>query len=453
MVIKNSDLNKLNEQYEKDGNQLVVMYGRRGCEKEKVIREFLADKQYFYFRCRNSAVEHQKRMFGEEMSERFNFNLAKESYEDYFNHIKADGPAKMVLVIDEADLITKRDPDFINAIFRLKNKKLYAGPVFILLASSSIVWAENDIKELFEAKYKKVDEIIKVGELNFLDVVRVFPSFSVSDCIKVYGVIGGVPEYLSKWDINKSFKQNICKLVLAEDGPLFNEAESMVAAELRELSVYYSILSAIAKGNNKLNDIYLATGFSRAKISVYMKNLASFDIVEKVVSLQTGGWDNAKKGIYQIKDTLINFWFTFVYENLSDLHLMKPTEFYEKYIEKELDTYLNRYFRNVCIEYMMLLNKIGKVPFPVNKIGTWLGKNGTIDIIAQSTDRQNIIGICNWDKPFLTMDMVDEMLEAMQYAKVSSEHFYLFSAKSFEITVQERAKEDSRFELVDMNEL
>ncbi len=38
-----------------------------------------------------------------------------------------------------------------------------------------------------------------------------------------------------------------------------------------------------------MNDLYRTTGFSRAKISVYMKNLAAFDIIQKVVSFETGG--------------------------------------------------------------------------------------------------------------------------------------------------------------------
>ena len=50
------------------------------------------------------------------------------------------------------------------------------------------------------------------------------------------------------------------------------------------------------------------------------ENLSHFDIVEKVQSFQTGGWENAKKGVYQIKDTFINFWFKFVFPHMSDLY-------------------------------------------------------------------------------------------------------------------------------------
>ena len=226
-----------------------------------------------------------------------------------------------------------------------------------------------------------------------------------------------------------------------------------ISAELRELSVYNTILSAIAQGYNKLNDLYLKTGYSRAKISVYMKNLSHFDIVEKVQSFQTGGWENAKKGVYQIKDTFINFWFKFVFPHMSDLYLLKPYEFYDRYIAPELGTYLKRYFRNVCMEYMMLLNQMGRMPFPVHKIGTWVGKTGNIDIIAQSTDRRNIVGLCNWDQPQLTSQMCEELYQNMEKAKIRSEHIFLFSATRFEPMLAEHAKTDDRFELIDMNEL
>ena len=323
----------------------------------------------------------------------------------------------------------------------------------IILASSSIVWAEQDLDDAFGDDSKRIDAKMKLEDFTFLELVRTFPSLPVSECIKIYGAIGGVPGYMEHWSANRSFKDNICRLVLTEGGYLFDMAQEIISSELRELSVYNTILSAIAQGHNKLNDLFLTTGYSRAKISVYMKNLSHFDIVEKIVSFETGGWDNAKKGIYRIKDTFVNFWFKFVFPYMSDLYRLTPEDFYDKHIEKELDSYMNRYFCDVCMEDLQLLNKIGRVPFAIHKMGTWIGKTGTIDIIAQSSDRQNIVGLCNWEKPYITMEMCEKLYESMEKARVQSNHFYLFSAKAFEPALIEVAKKDSRFELIDMNEL
>ena len=415
--------------------------------------EFLKGKKFFYYRCRQASADEQRKMMGEEISKSFDVKLLKNTYDEYFNRIKSGDPSKFVLVIDEAQFAMKKDEELINSIIKLKNKKLYPGPIMIVVASSSIVWAEQDREVTFKEEIKRVDEFIKIKDLNFLEVVRTFPSLAVRDSIMVYGVLGGVPSYLEKWDVNSSFKKNICNLIINTNGPLHDEALHVISQELRELSVYNTILATIARGQNKLNDLFHETGFSRAKISVYMKNLNHFDIVEKLVSFETGGWDNAKKGVYQIKDTFINFWFKFIYPHQSDLYLMSDEEFYDTYIADEINEYLERYFRNVCMEYLMLLNQMGQLPFAIHKVGTWVGKTGNIDIIAQSEDRQNVIGFCNWNNPQMTMEMCEQMATAMEKAKLDSDNYYLFSATEFEPDLKRYVTMDPRFRLINMNEL
>ena len=312
-MFKQSELKKLEDLYGESGNQLVVLYGPMNCEKEELIRTFISDKKFFYYRARKASAKEQLSMMGEEVAKKFDVRIQKNTYDEYFNRVKSGNPTKLVVVIDEFEQIAKKDPEFMQSILKLKNRRLYPGPVMIILASSSIVWAEQDMDEVIgEESAKKIDARIKIPNLNFLEVVRVFPEFSVSETIKVYGVLGGVPGYLKRWNTKKSFKQNICDLILSENGYFFKMAEELVSSELRELSVYNTILMAIAKGENKLNDLFHYTGYSRPKISVYMKNLSHFDIIEKVVSFETGGWDNAKKGVYRIKDTYINFYYRFV---------------------------------------------------------------------------------------------------------------------------------------------
>lgn len=453
MIINSRSLKLVQECFEESGNRLIMLYGQKHSEKETLMREFLKDKKYFYYRCRPASELEQSRMMGEEISEQFDAKLAQQSYEEYFKRVKSGGPEKLVIWIDEAQYVMKKDPSFWEAVLKLRARRLYPGPVLIILSSSSIVWCEQDVKEESPQIAAKIDRWIKLDDLNFLEVVRAFPDYSVRESIQIYGVLGGVPGYLNLWNVEESYKENICRLVLSPKGALFNEVQDILGLELRELSVYNTILSAIAQGYNKLNDLFLYTGMSRAKISVYMKNLAHFDIVEKVVSFETGGWENAKKGVYQIKNTFVNFWFKFIYSHQSQLYTLSSEDFYDTYIALELENYLNRYFRNVCMEYLSLLNQMGRLPVKVNKMGTWIGKKGHIDIVAQSTARERIVAVCNWENPALTVDMVQEMFLAMKQAKIQAEHYYLFSAKAFAPALVALAKEDRRFELIDMNEL
>ena len=454
MVVKTSILKELETLYAQSGNQLMVLYGREDSEKELLIKTFVQNKKYFYYRARQVSELEQRSQMGTEIAKRFDATLQKNTYEEYFNRVKSGDPSKLVIVIDEFQYIAKKDASFIEAILKLKAKRLYPGPVMILLCSSAVSWAEKEMDACIgETAVKQLDHKMKLTSLNFLEVVRALPNYPVAECIKVYGIIGGVPGYINRWNDKADIKTNICRLILSPNGYMYDAAEKLIGASLRELSVYETILGHIAAGHDKLNDLYQTTGFSRAKISVYMKNLSAFDIIQKVVSFETGGWDNAKKGIYRIRYNYVNFWFHFIYPHVSDLYMMGIEEFYDTYIAPGLDAYLGRYFAEVCMEYLGLLGVVGKLPLKIAKMGTWIGKEGTIDIIAQDNIRQNMVGLCNWEKPELTMQMCEELFANMEKAKISAEYYFLFSAKGFAEDVVAMAEKDKRFILVDMNEL
>ena len=109
-----------------------------------------------------------------------------------------------------------------------------------------------------------------------------------------------------------------------------------LAEELREPAVYNTILCTMAAGNNKLNDMYHCTGFSRAKISVYLKNLMEIDLVEK-----TGA------GIYRIAKSHIRFYFYFIFPHLSFLESIAPAQFYELFVADAFQEFLRETYREI----------------------------------------------------------------------------------------------------------
>ena len=65
------------------------------------------------------------------------------------------------------------------------------GPVMILLCSSVVSWIGENEDCIGTDAVKKIDQTIKLSNLNFLEVVRVLPDYPVSECIR-FNVIGGV---------------------------------------------------------------------------------------------------------------------------------------------------------------------------------------------------------------------------------------------------------------------
>ncbi len=453
MVTRTNELKKLESIYQSSDNNFILLYGRIGCSMESLLDAFTTGKPYFYYKSRQCSDAKQLQYLSEQICTAYDRSVACESFDECFKSFRSKDGSKLVVIIDAAQHAIKKSNDLFSSLIKLKNKKLYPGKVMIIVASDSIVWSENNFKDIADTKFSSVDETVKLENLSFLDIVRAFPDYSVAQCVSTYGIIGGVSDYLDRWNGKKSIKANVCENILASTGFLYSAAEGYIATELRELSCYNTILGSIASGNEKLNDLFADTGYSRAKISVYIKNLSAFDVVDKAVSFETGGWDNTKKGVYRISDPYINFWFTFVYPHLSELVSYTPEAFYDKYIAPYLDEYLQIYFVNVCREYLHLLNMVGQLPIKLVKIGTWIGKESTIDVIGQSSNRENVVGICNWADKSMSFDRYEELQESMKKARISANTIFLFSATKFDNKLVELSKENKSVVLVDMTEL
>ena len=114
---------------------------------------------------------------------------------------------------------------------------------------------------------------------------------------------------------------------------------------------------------------------------------------------------------------------------------------------------MNRYFVQVCGEYLALMSRVHKLPIELTKQGTWIGKQGTIDIVAQDAVRNTIVGCCNWSKPAMTAADIRELLQTLKKARLSPQQIYLFTATEFDAELTAWADQDERLIPIDMKQL
>jgi AAA+ ATPase superfamily predicted ATPase len=280
-----------------------------------------------------------------------------------------------------------------------------------------------------------------------------FPDYSVKECVEVYGILGGVPAYLGDWNEKRSVKENIINLFLHKNGRLYHEGESFLKTQLRELSAYSTILSYLAQGKTQLTELYELTGFSRAKVSVYLKNLMALDVVEKVTSYEIKAKENTKKGVYRLRDTCLLFWYRFVYPNLSKLEERKMEEVYDKEILPALEDYLELSFSKVCREYMRLLSDYKKLPFRIKALDSWQGKTGELKLIGQGDDGALFVGGCKWSEEPLKEEDFIEILHLSEQAKVKPDYYYLFSKSGFASSLEVKTKGMENVILMDLEDM
>lgn len=448
------ELKYLNTYYDREGSQIMVVYGEKNVGKTALLKQFVQDKPFHYYRARSASEREQLYQWGRELSEDEIRTLKYPSFGELLSAVIKDGQTgKKVIVIDEFQYIVKASDTFMKDLITVVHDGWRNSEVMVILCSSSIGWVENSmISKIGEAAYE-LSGFLKVKELEFENMLEYFPGFNFEKCVEAYAVLGGVPGLWRHFSDKLSIKENICRNILNPDKFLFTQGQHIVEEELRETGVYNTILASIAAGNHKLNDLFLHTDFSRAKISVYLKNLMELELVEKVFSYDTDGKENVQKGIYRIKNHFVHFYFTFLYPNLSRLEYMTVFEFYGKYIAPYLKSYVGEYYKTVCAQRIQQWNKWGKLPFEAVEFGEWVGKFGNIDVIARGEQGETIIGLCNFEKPMMRYDDYEWLLFCAEKAKLNADYVYLFSSSRFDEKLNLEAKVKQNLKLITMDEM
>lgn len=450
---RTSELKYLNNCYDREGNQILVVYGQKYIGKTTLIKEFIQDKPNHYYLTPACSEREQAYQWGRLL--RYEGAVLQEfpSFQDIFKSIVRRNVGKKVIVVDEFQNVVRAGDNFMKELVAFVHDQWNSTEVMVILCSSSIGWIENSmITKIGEAAHE-LSGFLKIREMPFEDIVQRFPNFRIEECVEAYAVLGGIPGLWNRFDDRLTIQQNICRNILNVNSFLFEEGERIVTEELREPAVYNTILASMAAGNHKLNDLYLHTEFSRAKISVYIKNLMELELVEKVFSYDTDGRENVQKGIYRISYPFVHFYFTYLYPHMSELQMLSVGEFYSRYIMPHFRSYVSEYYKQICRQHLAKWNERDKLPIRVGNIGEWVGKTGTLDIIAQDEQGLTLVGLCNWEKPMVTYDDYENLILFARKAKIKVDYIYMYTAGRFDEKLNLEAKVKKNLKLLQVSDL
>lgn len=432
-VGREKELAILNQSYQAKENTMVVLYGREGIGKTALVRQFLQEKPYVYYQARELSEAEQNRYFQEKVKQAG--DLAREQ--------------RMVFVVDEFDLMQKGYKNFL-ADFSESARTLPQGNVMILFVSSAIQWVENSMVEDMGGLAAQITSFIKLKEFTFLEMVDRFPGSTTEECILIYGILGGVPAYLNYWNPKETLRRNMIRIVLEDKGPMHREAQRFLKTSLRELPFYSTILSVLAEDEPKLNYLYARTGFSRAKISVYIKNLIQLDVAAKIFSYEPEKRASIQKGLYGITDSFLQFWYKLIYPKMSELSMMAPGDFYDAYVKRQIDALAEKAYIKVCREFMELMNQYHHLPAKFGNFGSLYGKTGFIPLIANTEKGELLVGSCKWDRQPMGREDFEVLLKDIEQTGKEADYYYLFSKEGFTNELSVMAQNMDNIQCIDL---
>jgi AAA+ ATPase superfamily predicted ATPase len=405
-VDRELEMETLQNEYERDGSALVVLYGRRRVGKTTLITEFIKDKKALFFLASEEAESQNRNAFKEKAAEFIDSDLLRnadiKNWDVLFKSIMDTSfDSKPVIVLDEFQYLGKANPAFPSIFQRIWEEVLKDKSVMVILCGSLISMMESQTLAYGSPLYGRRTAQIRLKQIPFGYYHEFFPNKSRKELIEMYAVTGGVPKYIELFSESKDIYSAIQKCVLNRSGYLYDEPHFLLQQEVSEVGSYFSIIKAIAVGNSKLSAISSVLEIKSTGLTKYLKTLIDLDILEREVPITEENPEKSKKGLYKIKDNYLRFWFAFVYPNMSFIESGHSRIVMNKIKNSMARNHIAFVYEDVCKERMWDLNAEGAWPFNFTKIGRYWDSKNEIDIVALDPEGKNLIlGECKyWSQP------------------------------------------------------
>ena len=464
-VGRKRELDKLNTLYAGDSFEFAVVYGRRRVGKTTLIREFLKDKESVYY----MAVEGTKKENLRGLSAAFlmqgkNNAPAAESYVEFRDYeaalayidLLAGENRRIVIAIDEYPYLAASYPTISSLVQKHIDECWKDSRLFLILCGSSMSFMEEQVLGYKSPLYGRRTAQFKIRPFTFWEAGELLKDYSAQDRALLYGVTGGIPEYLSRIDGTKDVHENIIRLFFDESGRLFEEPINLMKQELREPMTYHSIISAIASGASRLNEIATKTGLESGGCSNQLSSLIALQIVKKEVPMTQNA--NSRSTLYSLEDSMYLFWYRFVRPNSSSIMCGVGRQIYETVVMPQNDDFMGRIFETICRQYLFLPEIYGKLPFPIGQIGRWWGNNARarrqeeIDLMAISGETV-LFGECKWRNEKIGRQVVERLLERGELFQYPEKYYYIFSKTGFKEETTQYCSEKERVYLISFEEM
>ena len=305
---RENELNTLNRLYNSDKFEFAVIYGRRRVGKTALINEFVKDKDNIFFTGVETNAKQNLDNFSRCIME-YNTGIALGAsfgnFQMALEHVFELAKTKrIVLVIDEYPYVARASKSLASTLQLLIDKNKDTSKLFLILCGSSMSYMEDHILAYKAPLYGRRTAQFKIKPFEFLEACRYFKNFSDDDKALAYGIMGGTPQYLMQLDDKLSIEENIKNTHLNPSSSIFEEPNNLLKQEVREPAIYNAVITAIATGSSKMNEISNKIDEDTSVCATYIKNLITLGIVKKETPY---GEKSTRKTVYSIEDNMFRF--------------------------------------------------------------------------------------------------------------------------------------------------
>ena len=448
------ELKALNNLYQSDKFEFVVLYGRRRVGKTALINAFIDNKKNIYFMGVESNAKQNLENFSNSIFEYQTGIQADTSFASFQAALefvfRLAEKERIILALDEYPYVARASKSLASTLQMLIDKYKDTSKLMLILCGSSMSYMEDHVLAYKAPLYGRRTAQMKLLPFTFEETCRYLSNMSGEDLALMYGVVGGTPQYLLQVNDKQSVAENIKNIYLNPTSFLFEEPGNLLKQEVREPATYTAIIAAIAAGASRMSEISGKVGEDSSVCSLYIKNLISLGIVRKETPY---GEKASRKTVYSIEDNMFRFWYRFVLENNSII-ARGADELAYKRIEPHLSDYMGKVFEDICSQYLWKLLLSGQCPVEFTSLGRWWGNNPMtrsqteIDIMGEQDKNTALFGECKWTNERVDLGVLETLVQRSKLFPYQRVHLYLFSKSGFTKGCMEKAEELGNVTLV-----
>jgi hypothetical protein len=446
-VGRKRELAYLEERFNRERPELLILYGRRRIGKTELTKEFLREKRGIYYLAEKLPERLQLKKLSEKVIDFFREEIISEftDWEMLFKYL-ASKRDRYVLVIDEFPYIIEREPELITVFQKGWDEYLSKSRVLLILTGSSISIMENSFLNYKSPLYGRRTGQVFLNQFSFSEINDFFEKkLEFDDLLKIWGTLGGVPFYLEQFDDNLDYYGNVKEKIFDQGEILFAEAEFILNEELREPRNYFAILRAISLGKRKLGEILNETGIDKSSIMKYISVLNLLGIVEKEVPAGEDAM-KSKKGLYRIADNFFRFYFRYVFY-YKDLILTDQKEMALKILRDTESQFFALTYEDLA---RSMANYFSQSRY--FEIGRWWDRKTEIDLVGIDKEEKRILfGEVKWSGKAVGTDILRNLREKgnlSQWSNFEKIQYVIFSRSGFTEALMNEAKSDRSIILV-----
>lgn len=423
----------------KDEQMICLIYGRRRIGKSELIKQTLkeTDVQSIYYECKQTTERNNVDSLAEIISDTFQFPKPSFSdIEELLNFLfKKSEDSPLILVFDEYPYLRENVKGLDSIIQSVIDKYKDTSHMKFIICGSYV----DTMKALLAKQnplYGRVDLTIDLKPMDYYESAMFYKDFSDEDKVRLYSVFGGIPYYNRLIDSDMSVKDNIINLIASPGARLENEVSMYLSSEISKITNANEVFEALARGFSKYKDILDQSNVSSGPTLVdVLEKLIKMDVVKKEAPINDE--NNKKKAGYFISDNLSLFYYKYIFRNISRMNVMDSEVFYHKYIEEDFETkHVPKVFEDICKQYLIRLNKEGKIDEVFEKIGKYYyddpmnKKNGEFDIVTLD-DKGYIFYEAKFRKEPVNESMIKEEILQVDQTGISCYKYGFISRSGF----------------------